>query len=325
MPTLSAPQEATVETAIAAYEAHLRDVKKNRDKSVRETVRRLRLFFCAAEHGARPLTWWTATRAAARYEAFAAGVSVDYHRNTLAESKTWLTWCATRPRSWLRSNPLAEVKGQGKRRKGKRQLRPEEGLAWRNKGVELGRAGDEGAVAALLLLDSGARPGEVVTRQVRDLVDRARLVLVDEVDLVDGEWRPKTDGSKRPLGPLPQDLRELLLEQARGKLPAAYLFPAGTRRRGAQRRPPGGPHDVGWVDDQVKRICRAAGVPEVCAHSMRGLRTTLDLLAGRSLRDVQQDRGHEDARTTLGYAAPGAAAAAQQGRYLEAINGLKED
>src|SRR5579872_516372 len=75
IPHLSAPQEVTVSTAIERYEEYLRDVKKNKPKSYRETVRRLRRFF----EGDRGLTYWTVARVAKRYEEFAAGVSVDYH------------------------------------------------------------------------------------------------------------------------------------------------------------------------------------------------------------------------------------------------------
>jgi integrase len=226
-------------------------------------------------------------------------------------------------RRWIKANPLAEVKGQGKRRHGKPQLRPDEGLAWRDAALKLAEDGDAGALAALLLLDGGMRSGEVVTRRVRDLVQGALWVVVDDDDLpTEGQgreaWTPKTERSRRPVGPLPEDLRVLLMAQAEGKPSTAYLFP-GTRRR-RKDGTKGGPHDTGWLDDQVKRVCRAAGVPERCAHSMRGLRTTLDLLAGRLLADVAADRGHEDERTTLtSYAAPGAAAAAVQGRYVKLV------
>jgi integrase len=207
-------------------------------------------------------------------------------RCVLAEAKTFPQWCKERPRSWLRVHPLTEVKGVGKRRHGKPQLRPEEGLKGREVALQLA-AEEDGACAALLLLDTGARPGEVVSRQVRDLIDDARWVLVDGVEGEDGQgWSPKTERSKRPLGPVPADLRRLLLAQAKGKLPQSYLFPGKDAA----------PHDVGWVDNWVKRICRRAGVPERCAHSLRGLRTTLDLLAGRQLREVANDRGMRTSR-----------------------------
>lgn len=315
LPALSTREVITV--AIDRYERYLQDVKKNRSKSRTETIRRMRLFFEADKGGSRRLPYWTEERCSARYEAFATHVSVDYHRNVLIQARTFMVWCMAKPRCWISANPLADVKGQGKRRHGKPQLRPQEALTWRDKAVELARGGDRGAVAALLLLDSGARPGEVITRQVRDLVAEASFVLVDDVTEGEGEsWGTKTEKAKRPLGPLPQDLRELLQAQAQGKLPGAYLFPA---RRGRRK---GGPHDGGWMADQVKRICRLAQVPERCAHSMRGLRTTLDILAGRAVREVAAERGHEDARTTLtSYAAPGAAELAQQDRYLRLVQG----
>lgn len=320
VPLLNQPEVITVKAAVESYEHYMKVVKRNREKSVAETIRRLKLFFEAEERPGRALTSLTPAWGAKRYEELAALpgrspdtlVSVDYHRNVLLEARSFLAWCGETARRWLKGNPLQGVKGVGKRRKGKPQLRPDEGVLWRQKAVQLSLAGDEGALAALLLLDGGARPGEIVTRQVRDLVSGAAFVMVDDQE--DADWQAKTEKSKRPLGPLPQDMRELLLAHVRGKVGTAYLFPAVRGKR------KGGPHDVGWLVDQVKRICRLAKVPEKTAHSMRGLRTTLDLLAGRSVREVQEQRGHEDARTTLGsYAAPGAVEAGQQARYLDML------
>jgi integrase len=70
----------------------------------------------------------------------------------------------------------------------------------------------------------------------------------------------------------------------------------------------------------VKKICREVGVPEVCAHSMRGLHSTLAMEAGMSANVVAASMGHESAKTTLrSYAKPDGVAA---GRTKKVTAGL---
>jgi len=70
----------------------------------------------------------------------------------------------------------------------------------------------------------------------------------------------------------------------------------------------------------VKKICREVGVPEVCAHSMRGLHSTLAMEAGMSAHVVSASMGHEPAKSTLrSYAKPDGMAA---GRTKKVTAGL---
>lgn len=284
---VAAESGRSISQAIDAYELHLRDKKRNKPKSYTETVRRLRQFFAPVD--AELLADLTPRRAAALYEAMASRISpitkrllsVDTHRNALAEAKTFMTWCVGQ--RWIKASSLAEVKGEGKRRHGKPQLRIDEARRWIARALELSRAGEEGATAALAALLLGVRAGELVDRQVRDLDDGGRLLWIPDA---------KTPAGRRQLE-VPEVLRACLLRQLEAKLAEAPLFATRTKRGGLRR------HAVGWVRGWVQEICRQVGVPEVCAHAMRGLHSTLAMEAGATGRVVAAALGHEHESTTL--------------------------
>jgi integrase len=72
----------------------------------------------------------------------------------------------------------------------------------------------------------------------------------------------------------------------------------------------------------VRGICEAAAVPVVCAHSMRGLHSTLAMDAGVTGHVVAASLGHERVSTTVqNYAKAEAVAGAQQRRALRVLAG----
>jgi integrase len=222
-------------------------------------------------------------------------LAVDSHRNILAEVKTFLRWSMSK--GYLRTNPIEGVQGTGKRRHGKPQLRIDEARKWQAKAVLLAEEGEDGAVAALATLVMGLRAGEVVSRIVRDLDDDGRLL-----------WIPdsKTEAGKRTLQ-VPEFLRTYLLELARGKRSEDLLF---------------GYHDRNWPRKWVAKICKAAKVPKVSAHGMRGLHGTLAVETGLSAHAVAAALGHESVTTTLrSYAKAGAGSGARQKRVLDVLKG----
>lgn len=108
-----------------AYENYLRE-KGNKKSSIKQTMYKMRRFFPDME---LPLSALSPKRAARYYADLKKAkkkngklLSVDYHRNALAEARTFLKWCATKQR-WLDSNPLDGVEGVGRRKHGKAQLR----------------------------------------------------------------------------------------------------------------------------------------------------------------------------------------------------------
>jgi len=83
-----------------------------------------------------------------------------------------------------------------------------------------------------------------------------------------------------------------------------------------------GHHWRDWPREWVRRICEAAKVPVVCAHSMRGLHSTLAMDAGVTGHVVAASLGHEQVSTTIeSYAKPEAVAGARQRRALTVLAG----
>jgi integrase len=298
---LRTAEDTTLAQAKEMYEVYLRDEKQNKERSYTATLWRLGVFFPDAE---MPLAALTPPKCATYYKAlrerttkYGKPLSVDSHRNILAEARTFLKWCTGK--GWLRANPLDAVQGTGKRRHGKPQLRIDEARKWQSRAVELAEKGEEGAVAALVTLVMGLRAGEVVSRIVRDLDDDGRLL-----------WIPdsKTEAGKRTLQ-VPEFLRSYLLALAKGKRVDELLF---------------GYHDRNWPRKCVKKICKAAKVPQVTAHGMRGLHGTLAVETGLSAHAVAAALGHESVTTTLqSYAKAGAGSGARQQRVLEVLTGGK--
>jgi integrase len=292
-------EDTTIAEAKEKYEMYLRDEKQNKERSYTATLWRLGVFF---PDDAMSLSALTPQKCARYYEAlrdrttkYNKPLAVDSHRNILAEAKTFLRWSMTK--GYLRTNPIEGVQGTGKRRHGKPQLRIDEARKWQAKAVLLAEEGEDGAVAALVTLVMGLRAGEVVSRIVRDLDDDGRLL-----------WIPdsKTEAGKRTLQ-VPEFLRTYLLALAKGKRSEDLLF---------------GYHDRNWPRKWVKRICKAAKVPQVTAHGMRGLHGTLAVETGMSAHAVAAALGHESETTTLqSYAKSGAGAGARQKRVLDVLKG----
>jgi len=279
--------------AIEEYERYLRDVKQNKPTSVRTTIIRLRTFFPDDE---LQLADFTPRRAAAMYLNLARAQAVDSQRNILSEARTFIKWCVQK-KKWLATNPLVDVEAVGKRKHGKPQLRVDEARRWLAIAEQLAQQGDAGAIAAMVTLLLGLRASEVVNRVVRDLDDGGRLL-----------WIPdsKTLAGRRTLE-VPELLQPHLLALAEAKLPTALLF---------------GQHWRDWPRKQVQRICELAKVPTVCAHSMRGLHSTLAIEAGTTSHAVAASLGHESPNITLrSYVAPGTAQNANSKRVVTLLKG----
>lgn len=309
---LQVAEERTIGDARKEYAMYLRDEKQNKPGSVEDTAYRLGMFFAeVGEDGMvirgideDPLSSITPDKGAGLYSGLrrrkAKGgqpLSVDSHRNILAEAKSFLKWCAGK--KWIVRNPLDAVEGVGKRRHGKEQLRIDEARKWQGKAMEMADRGQEGAVAAMMCLLMGMRCSEVVSRVVRDLDDDGRLL-----------WIPdsKTLAGRRKLQ-VPDLLQPYLVGLAKGRDPQEALF---------------GEHWRDWPRKWVQRICKAAEVPKVTAHAMRGLHSTLAVDSGITSHAVAAALGHESFKTTAeSYAHQDAVASAQQKRVLGVLSGGK--
>lgn len=304
---VTASRPLTIEAAIQQYAEHLRQIG-NKPASYEGTPIRLRCFFGSVLH--MSLGSLTAVRCASIYGGLRAQVSertgrplaVATHKAYLLDARSFATWAVEQ--RLLRLNPLANIKPVGRANSRKAQLRHNEARRLCEVCFRLAPT-EDGPLAVLMALLMGLRAGEVVTRTVRDLDDDGRILWVDDVE----GWSPKTAAARRRVE-VPAPLLPLLLERTRDKLPAALLF---IPKRGAR-------HDRGWVRLETKRMCELAGVPVVCAHSLRGFHATTAVAAGASPHIVAAALGHESATITLNsYAAPGSAELASRRRAVAAL------
>jgi integrase len=266
----------TIRVAVDAYvAAQDRRVIEGEIRAV--TIERegyhLRKMLKLKEHGQLDLRKLTPKLAAKLYDERAG--AVDSHRNGLNVVKAFAGWCVEQ--GWLAANPFVAVKGKGRRRRGKPQLRIEEARRFMAACVELAPT-DEGAVLALAYLLLGARAGEVVLRVVRDVDDGGRML-----------WIPdsKTDAGRRQL-----EVPDVLVphfQRLTARRPAmAKLFAGAAHRARAQD----------WAREQVTRICKAAGVPRVTPHGLRGTAATIAKEAGATSQLVAATLGHASSAIT---------------------------
>jgi integrase len=281
----------SVGQAFDKYERWLAEVghkgEGNKPGTVKTTMHRLRSLFAQAMKTA--VSALTPVFAGKLYDALTG--AVDSRRNTLAEAKTFLRWC--RSRGWTKLNALEHVKGLGRRRRGKPQLTTDEARKFLAKALERADK-DDGAIAAAMALLMGMRASEIVERTIRNLDDGGRLLWITDA---------KTQAGIRRLQ-VPPQLQGHLQRIARGRRPGDRLFgPTASRY---------------WVLRSVQRLCKAAGVPTVPAHGLRGTHATLAVDAGATSHLVAAALGHESFTTTARhYAKAEAIEAVQQGRVLK--------
>jgi integrase len=281
----------SVGRALNVYERWLREVghkgEGNKPRTVETTMQRLRRLF--AEVTKIAVRALTPVLAGKLYDGLAG--AVDSRRNILAEAKTFLRWC--RGKGWTKIDALEHVQGIGRRRRGKPQLTTDEARKFLAKALVLADA-DDGAIAAAMALLMGMRASEIVERTIRNLDDDGRLLWITDA---------KTQAGVRRLE-VPPQLQAHLQRIARGKGQGDRLFGPDASRY--------------WVLRSVQRICKAAGVPTVPAHGLRGTHATLAVSAGATSHVVAAALGHESFSTTARhYAKADAIEGAQQERVLE--------
>jgi integrase len=303
--------DRTLDQAIDAYEQELK-ARGNRESSWKETPRRLRRFFPDFDTS---LALLTKASCEERYTTLRetniqkgknpdgtprmVPLAPDSHRNYLLEARSFLRWCHEE-KGWLTENPLEGVRGQGKRRHGKKQPRLDEARRWKARALQLARGGDAGAVAAMMTMMMGLRASEITKRVVRDLDDDGQLLWIEDA---------KTEASNAPVE-VPEELQPFLVRLAKDRAADELLF---------------GRHWRDWPRENVQRICADVGIPSITAQGMRGMAATLAGLTRRgSLDEAARLLRHEDASTTeRSYADRASMAAARRRAGLEVLDGGK--
>lgn len=294
----------TLRALLCVWEEHRLRAAVSKPSSVVHMVSRVRQLLAPALE--LPPAALTPSRAAELYELHTTRPSkwgrpfaVASHHWDLKMTRAFCRWAIDA--GFLPRDPFAAVTLVGRARTGKPQLRLDEARAFTDEALRAWQIErDALALAALLALFLGLRASEALLRQVRDIDDGGRLL-----------WIPhgKTRGARRHLV-IPERLRGPLLQLAQGRRGAALLF----ERSGA-------PFSRASLARAVARVCRRAGVPVVCTHSLRGLHSTLAVSAGATSEAVSAALGHSSLKMTLKhYIAPGAADAADAVRAQERLN-----
>lgn len=253
----------TVAEAVQEY------LDEQADKRGRDTTRYRLTAMLRLKEGDRPLAALTAPLARELYRKRTSEVAVDTHHGELSYVRRFCEWCIDR--GWLRINPFAGIKPEGKKRRGKPKLRVN---ATRQFLATLMADPSLEATAVLTALMLGLRASEVVKRTVEDLDDDGRLLWIRD---------SKTEGSDREIE-IPELLRQRLLKLAEGKAPGDRLFGALTR------------HGLHY---HTVRYCERAGVQRVTPHGLRGSGATMAVRLGGGVEQVARALGHADDGGTL--------------------------
>jgi integrase len=224
--------------AIDEYIKHLRRLQRPNTTLTTSTYR-LRGLLRADERD-RSLRSLTPAVARSLFQQRADEVSTETQIGEIACARGFAEWCISR--GWLRINPFTGIKPIGARSRGKPQLRIDEA----RKFVEMALDEDSPAgVACSMALLMGMRASEITNRVVRDVDDGARVLWID---------RAKTRAGDRQLE-ISDILRSRLAALTAGREGGERLF---------------GDVDRFWIGHHVRRLCKAAGIPIVCPHGLRG-------------------------------------------------------
>lgn len=314
-------QELTVEGLLEQYHHHQAVVRQVRTVSHTNSRIRIERFF--GEQLGLLVRSITPAKAEELYHRHIAStnrltgqpISTATQHGDLKQVRAMYRWAERR--GIVPTNPFAKVELIGKPNRGKRQFTVDQARKFLAAAVSrFVEQGDRMALAAAIVMTTGARAAEVLQRQVCELDEGGAVLVVREREAKAGDTGAavKNRKSERRLEIHPH-LRSLMQTLAEGRPPEALLFRIG-----------GGDVHCGRVmlRLRIRQICQAEGLPLVTTHSFRGLYATI---AFRKLRDpnaVAEIMGHSDFATTKNaYLDPRAAARAQMAAAGERL-GLRD-
>lgn len=233
--------------------------------------------------------------------------------NEIKAVSRFLAWCTLE--KWISENPLAGYQVLGDLNKGGKGLKqPDLDDLPKIRDMALVMAerdhDDDGAAAVAVALQTGLRVTKLLTRRARHVDLKGFAVkLPREGRLVVNKGAPPVMLIGEPrVGAILQRLKEQC------PTPDGYLWPA--QARGAYPSKSG--HRCrNWLADQVRRVCREAGVSDdTHAHGMRGAFGTLATMDGQALEVIRKQMGHAPGSsvTTTAYVQPGAVQLSDQAK-----------
>ena len=207
-------------------------------------------------------------------------------------------------KGYIAINPFKDVQPIGRANTGKPQLRLDEAKRYREAALRMfDENNDRLALAAVLPLYLGLRAGEVMNRRVRDIDAGGSLIWID---------RGKSKNARRHLSVKAPPLQQRLARLISGRGPGEALFTVGDPLKLPCRQ---------MLHSAVIRVCKAAGVPVICPHSLRGLWATLSVESGAAESAVAAALGHGSFDVTAKYyAQPEAMSGAKSARVLDLLD-----
>ena len=178
----------------------------------------------------------------------------------------------------LKRDPLVDVEVEGRKKRGKKQLHIDEAKRFVEEALK--NSDDPLALACAAMVYTGLRPGEIMGLQIRDLDADGTVLWVE---------KSKTEAGKRAVE-VAKVFRPFLQGLTKDRQPEDFLFefkavfpkPCGNERK--QR--------LDALLRRTRSLCKSAGLPVVCAHSMRGLHSTLAAGFGATGQVVAKALGH---------------------------------
>ena len=202
--------------------------------------------------------------------------SVDSQHGILSAARGLVDFCLKA--GFLRRDPLSEIEISGHKKRGKKQLHIDESRRFVDKALK--HPNDPLAVACAAMIYTGLRPGEIMGLQVRDLDADGTILWVE---------KSKTEAGKRGVE-VAEVFRPFLRSLAQGRNSQDYLFefkPERARVCSDERK-----RRIDALLRKTWSLCKSAGLPEVCSHSMRGLHSTLAAGFGATGHAVAKALGH---------------------------------
>lgn len=203
-------------------------------------------------------------------------VKAATHQAILRNTKEFFRWLCKK--KLASSNPFEQVEPIGKPNAGKEQPRETDAQKLDALLFESARQGDEGALALLVQIYLGLRPGEVLALLVGSVEREGQKVSI---------LRGKSRNAKRGLELYPE-VGTLLWAHCKGRPETERVFAANLSQKPA----------TNWMYKRLHRFCEMAGIKKYCPHSLRGLHSSLALEGGATTHQVAASLGHASFSTT---------------------------
>lgn len=228
--------------------------------------------------------------------------AADTHINGLNVGRMFGAWCVKQ--RMLKTNPFADVEAQGRKTPGAAKPRLTVNESRKLEAYCFQHSSNPDCVLTYGYLMLGKRASELVGVRVRDLDDDGWLLRITKA---------KTEASVKSIG-VPERLRAMLLELAKGRAQDAHLFVNMS----------GEPMSRYVARDRVRAVLKAAKVPVLPPQALR--RTFVDNAErqGFALHAIADMAGHEStAITRRSYMSPERVESGAVERNLKVLAGGK--